>query len=108
MNTATCPYCGGDVRFTTPPKMGELTFCPVCKMSAVVVELSPVVLEDASQMYAESERSVAYNRSKARSRHRPSHDLDEDRDDLGLGRKRRGFEDRRGRQGSRSSRFYDD
>jgi hypothetical protein len=88
--------------------MGELVFCPVCKISAVVVWLSPIVLEDASQMYAESERSVTYNRSKARSRHRSSRDLDEDRDDFGFGRKRRGFDSDRKRQGNRTSRYYED
>jgi lysine biosynthesis protein LysW len=108
VNAATCPYCGGDIRFTAPPKMGEPVLCPVCKIAAVVVWLSPIVLEDASQMLAEVGRSAEYNRSKQRGRRHSGPELDEDRDDSGFGRKRRGFEDRGRRQGNRSGRYYED
>ncbi len=108
MNVATCPYCGGDIRFTAPPKMGEPIVCPVCKIPAVVVWLSPIVLEDASQMLAEVGRSAEYNRSKQRGRRQYGAKMDEDRDDSGFGRKRRGHDNRRKRQGNRSGRYDDD
>lgn len=107
MNEATCPYCGGDIRFTAPPKMGETVVCPVCKIPAVVVWLSPVVLEDASQMLAEVGRSAEYNRSKRRGRRQFGPKMDEDRDD-GFGRKRRGHDYRRKRQGNWSGGYDDD
>ncbi len=107
MNIATCPYCGEDVRFSVPPKMGEPAFCPTCKMAAVVVWLAPVVLEDAIHMQAEAERSGGFGRSGHRDRRGPRRERVEDREDSSFGRKRRGADDRRRRPGKRAG-WYDD
>ena len=108
MNIATCPYCGGDIRFTATPRMGETVLCPVCRMAAIVVWLSPVVLEDTSQMAAEAGRPAEFGRTRERSRRRSGQELDDDRDDLAYGRKRRVAEAQRRRQGNRSGWYYDE